>query len=224
MEFKQPDNQTNLHSINGGDQYKTNPAGLASNVMPAPVKQLMGAIAKKHGLQLDVTDINLKTLTPAQANAYGKVSELVFKNSKALPILYKHTVKLLKSEVAEAQFYAAVTKECLDAKAQIDEATAAAFLAMHGYKTRTQKLEARIAGAVKIMDKRAEAYATQYESKVGDSLQIVDAWLLEGKALSAHRTGLKKEQIKSVGASKQSEAEYLQKMKYGHLNKTKSDS
>lgn len=216
MEFKKTKaTGSTLHSINGAG-YKVNPQSLASDVMPAPVKNILQALSQKHGLKIDVTNLDLKKLTPEGVNAFSKVADLVAKNSKALPILYKNLVKLLKAEVAEAQFYAAVTKECLDAKAQIDQATAAAFLAMHGYKAKSSVLESKVSAAVKVIDARSNAYARQYEGKAGDSLQIVDAWFEEGRTLAQHQTDAKKQQIKTLGASKRADAEYVQKMKNGH--------
>ena len=60
-----------------------------------------------------------------------------------------------------------MTKECLDAKSEIDKSTAAAFLAMHGYKAKSSVLEAKVNAAVKVIDARSQAYARQYEGKAG---------------------------------------------------------
>lgn len=222
MDFNTQQQTNNLHAINGGagGGFKTNPQSLASSVMPAPVQQLMQGIAQKHGLKFDAGKVDLKKLTPEIVNGVGKVADLVAKNSRALPILYKHMVKLLKSEVAEAQFYAAVTKECLMAKTKIDEATAGAFLELHGYKARASKLEAKVNAAVKILDARTNAYSRQYEGRAGDSIQIVDAWMEESKLISNHAATLKKQEIKTLGASKRADAEYLSKMKHGHQDVT----
>ncbi len=216
MEFKKSKaTSSTLHSISGAG-YRVNPQSLASEVMPSSVRTMLQALSQKHGLKIDLRNLDLKKLTPEGVNAFSKVADLVAKNSKTLPILYKNLVKLLKAEVAEAQFYASVTKECLDAKSEIDKSTAAAFLAMHGYKAKASVLEAKVNAAVKVIDARSQAYARQYEGKAGDSIQIVDAWFEEGRTLAQHRTTAKQQEIKTLGASKRADAEYIQKIRTGH--------
>lgn len=221
MDIRKPSEKTSEQKEKGNKgkkektdtQFKTGSVSQASGklMIPQEIQTKLKTIASAYGISFDLSDIRLDGTMAEKIKAMRKIVDMAEGDSKLLPEMAKLIKKLMRAEIKLAQFHKILVKQSIKHQEKMDKATADIFLAMAGYRSKSQKLEHRTNTRAKIIEKRTEKYSEYYENSVfGAESQIIDA---EFETLASNKKILaesKTEQIAFDAERKQKINEYVQ--------------
>jgi hypothetical protein len=166
----------NPTTVKGGFRTGTVLQANAQQMIPAQIAGRLQAIGQAYGLNLDLSNIALKDVTPGAIKQFRDTVELLTANAKLLPELMKLSKKLLDVDANLAEFHRDMVKLGNKHGERIDRATADIWIDMMKAGSKAGKLEHRVNVRTELQQKRDDAYADyQRNSVYGAESAIIEA-------------------------------------------------
>jgi hypothetical protein len=162
--------------VKGGFRTGTVLQANAQQMIPAQVASRLQAIGQAYGLNLDLSNVALKDVTPDAIKQFRGTVELLTANAKLLPELMKLTQKLMNADIKLAEFHRDLVLKANEHGEKIDKATADIWISMMKAGSKAGKLEHRVNVRTELQQKRDDAYANyQRDSVYGAESAIIEA-------------------------------------------------
>lgn len=176
----------------------------AQQMIPQQVASRLQAIGQAYGLNLDLSNIALKDVTPDAIKQFRSTVELLSANSKLLPELMKLTQKLMNADIKLAEFHRDLVIKANEHGEKIDKATADIWVSMMKAGSKAGKLEHRVNVRTELQAKRDAAYANYQQNSVyGAESQVIEA---EYRVLTHNQQVLQQSRTQALDLKEQSQA------------------